>query len=390
MLGLYQTAPSDRNLQPTGHRHDRATKRTGQMSEQVSTAPPPPPAPPEPRRRRVWRFVGIALVVVAVVLVVAANVIRVPYVIISPGEATPLDGEVVSISGAETYPDDPGDLLFLTVRVSTDEPTVWRYLFSQLDGDVSIEKKERVLGCATFEESARLNELLMQQSQDTATAVALEKLGYQVDPGTSSVVIVDVLCDGPADDRLEQGDTITAIDGQPVTTNEQVRPLVQAHAPGDDLTVTVDRDGERQDIVVRLGSADGTALLGIATQDFVAQEFPIDVTIDTARVGGPSAGLAFTLAIIDDLTPGSLTGGERVAVTGSIQPDGAVGIVGGVAQKAVTARTNGVRLMLVPKGEAKQARERAEGMKVVAVSSIDDALAALRRAGGDPITPVGT
>lgn len=360
------------------------------MSEQIGTAlPPPPPALPERRPRRVWRFLGIALVVTVVVLVVAANVIRVPYVIISPGEATPLDDDVVSISGAETYP-DVGDLLFLTVRVSTDEPTVWRYLFSQLDSDVSIEKKERVLGCASFEESARLNELLMQQSQDTATAVALGKLGYPVDPGTTSVVIVNVLCDGPSDGRLEQGDTITAIDGQPVTTNEQVRPLVQAHQPGDDLTVTVDRDGTSTDVTVRLGSADGTALLGIATQDFVAQEFPIDVSIDTARVGGPSAGLAFTLAIIDDLTPGSLTGGTRVAVTGSIQPDGSVGIVGGVAQKAVTARTNDVQLMLVPKGEAKEAREHADGMKVVAVASIDDALAALRRAGGDPITPTGT
>jgi PDZ domain-containing protein len=343
----------------------------------------------------------VALVLVAVIAV-AGNVIHVPYVIISPGEATPLDDDIVSISGAQTYSDDAGDLLFLTVRVSTDEPSLWRYLFAQVDDNVSVQKKETVLGCATFEESAQLNDLLMEQSQDTATAVALDKLGYTVVDDGSKVVIVDVQCDGPSQGRLRQGDAITAIDGQAVTTGEQVRPLVQAHQPGDDLAITVDRGGTPTDLTVRLGEAPcpaasrlrgecaaGVAYLGIVTQTFLEQTFPIDVDIDTARVGGPSAGLAFTLAIIDELTPGDLTGGERVAITGSIQPDGAVGIVGGVEQKAVTARDNGVRMMLVPAGEAKAARERAGGMRVVAVKTIDDALAALELAGGEPVTPVG-
>ena len=86
-------------------------------------------------------------------------------------------------------------------------------------------------------------------------------------------------------------------------------------------------------------------------------QFPVNVKINTQLVGGPSAGLAFTLAIIDDLTPGSLTGGKQVAVTGTINPDGTVGEVGGVEQKAITARTNGVQLMIVPKKEVKAARD---------------------------------
>ncbi len=138
---------------------------------------------------------------------------------------------------------------------------------------------------------------------------------------------------------------------------------------------------------VRLGRRDGVGYVGIATQSFSNSSFPVDIQIDTERVSGPSAGLAFTLAIIDDMTPGELTGGKRVAVTGSIQPGGTVGIVGGVEQKAVTARDDGARLMIVPVGEAKAARAHAGSMKVVAVRNVDEALAALAANGGDPVPP---
>jgi PDZ domain-containing protein len=131
----------------------------------------------------------------------------------------------------------------------------------------------------------------------------------------------------------------------------------------------------------------GTPCLGISTELFTSYQFPIDVQINTERVGGPSAGLAFTLAVIDDLTPGALTGGRRVAVTGAIAPDGSVGEVGGVEQKAITARTNGIQLMIVPKAEVKDARRGAGNVPVVGVSTIDDALSALQKAGGAPVPP---
>ena len=119
----------------------------------------------------------------------------------------------------------------------------------------------------------------------------------------------------------------------------------------------------------------------------MSYHFPINITINTERVGGPSAGLAFTLAIIDDLTPGKLTDGKQVAVTGAIASDGSVQPVGGVEQKAITARHNGVDLMLVPAAEVKDARKGADGMKVAGVSTLDDALAALTRVGGTAVPP---
>src|SRR5205085_2605882 len=131
---------------------------------------------------------------------------------------------------------------------------------------------------------------------------------------------------------------------------------------------------------VKAGSRAGQTFLGISSTDIQRHHFPIDVNIDTERVSGPSAGLAFTLAIIDDLTPGDLTGGRRVAITGTIEPDGTVGPVGGVEQKAVAGRDAGATLMLVPPDEFKDAKAHAGGMKVVRVATLADALAALRKA----------
>jgi PDZ domain-containing protein len=329
--------------------------------------------------------------VLVALLVAAMAVVRVPYVIISPGTATALDRRIVSISGAPTYR-HRGGLLYLTVRVSDSDPNVWRWLVAQLDDDVTVDKREDVIGCASYADNGRLQDDLMRQSQDIAKELSLRKLGYEVPEVGTSALIVDVECGGPSQGRLRPGDRITAVEGAPVSTAEAVGPLVKAHAPGERLQVTVDREGEARDVTVRLGARDGAGFLGIRSQTQRDWKFPVDVKIDTRRVSGPSAGLAFSLAIIDDLTPGSLTGGRKVAVTGSIEPDGTVGPVGGVAQKAVAARDAGATLMLVPVGEAAAARSHAGSMRIVPVRTLDDALRALAAAGGSevPLAPTPT
>ena len=108
------------------------------------------------------------------------------------------------------------------------------------------------------------------------------------------------------------------------------------------------------------------------------------MTIDSGRVGGPSAGLEFALSIVDQLTPGELTGGRRVAVTGTIELDGSVGPVGGVPQKAVTVKRSGAMLFLVPTAQVEDARSRAgAGIEVVGVDTLDDAIRELGARGGD-------
>lgn len=372
------------------------------MAEELAAPPAPdgPPDGPTPddpfgwgvrRLRHPWLVLtGAVLASLVVVALLVAPFIHVPYVIVSPGNATPLDDTVVQVHGASTYEHD-GELLYLTVTVSNRDPNLYRWLFAKLDPDTEVSKRQTVIGCAGYEESNRLAVSAMDQSQETAKAVALQRLGYTVATDAGPVLIVDVICGGPSQGRLELGDQIVAIDGQPVNSAEDVRPPIVAHRPGDTAVFTVMRDDERLDVKVRLGGRKDAntdarvPFAGIYTQQQVRHQLPVTVDIDTQRVSGPSAGLAFTLAIIDQLSPGNLTGGKNVAVTGAILEDGSVGIVGGVKQKAVTARRAGAKLMIVPRDEVADARSRAGGMKVVGVDTIDDALRALERAGGAPI-----
>jgi PDZ domain-containing protein len=129
----------------------------------------------------------------------------------------------------------------------------------------------------------------------------------------------------------------------------------------------------------------GRAVIGIAPEDRIVDfDFPVDVTIDSGNVGGPSAGLAFTLAVLDVLTPGELTGGHRVAVTGTMSLDGTVGPVGGAAQKAITVRDAGYEVFLVPSDELDEVQATVgSDLQVVAVDTLAEALEALGSLGGN-------
>ncbi len=331
------------------------------------------PSPPRPRRRRTLGLVAAILAGVLAVAAVAAAVIHVPYVIVSPGDAAALNARTVTVSGAPTYP-HRGQVLFLTVQVSTQDPNLYRWAFASLSSSDSVEKKQDVLGCASYAADGRLNDLLWTDSQDTAKAVALTRLGYPVTHLADAVVVADVQCGGPADHHLQVGDLITAVDGQPVTTATAVRPLVVAHKPGDLIHLTVRRGSQPVDVTVRAGASGGHAFLGIVSQTLSAWRFPITVKINIPSVSGPSAGLAFTLALINQLAPGDLTGGHRIATTGTIESDGSVGPVGGVVQKEIAAKRHGAVAMLVPTDEASDARAHADGLRIFPVANINDAL----------------
>ncbi len=367
-----------------------------------SGQPPVGPPPQSGRASAIAATVGTVVGVLLMLAAIAGFVVRVPYVVISPGEATALDDHVVTVDGASTFAHD-GRFLYLTVRVTTQDPSLWQIVRGWLDPASDVVKREQIVDCLAPDESGLLNARDMRQSQDDAKQVALTKLGYQV-PVESIEVTVIRACPGvPANGLLRVGDRITAVDGTSVARSAEVGNAVRAHRPGDEVRVTVSRDGSSVEVPVVTGRAapDGTcrkgsgggsdaiACLGIATQEFGSYQFPVRIDIDTANVGGPSAGLAFTLALIDDLTPGELTGGRSVAVTGAISADGSVLEVGGVKQKAARAHDAGVRLMIVPRAEAAEARRYAGDTRVVGVRTVDDALAALRRAGGSPLSPNG-
>jgi PDZ domain-containing protein len=341
----------------------------------------------ERSKRRVLTVVAAVVAALVVIVAVVAAFVRLPYVLISPGSASPVE-DAVEIEGARTYEHD-GSVLFLTVSVSDQRPNAYVVLSGWLDDDVDVLPEEDVFGDNSRKEERQLNQVAMTESQIVATKVSLEKLGYTVPVASYGVRAIEP--GSPAADELEVGDVITAVDGVPVSMVPDLGEVVRTRAPGDPVTLALTRDDESMTVTVATratpdGPNEGQAQIGV----FSAPEydFPVDVQIDTGDVGGPSAGLAFTLTILDELSPGDLTGGDEIAVTGTIESDGTVGPIGGVAQKAVAARRAGARLFIVPRAEAAVARSHADGMRVAAVRDLDDALAALERSGGEPLEAV--
>lgn len=351
---------------------------------------PPPPAPPK-RRRRPLVAAGTVAGVIVVLTILAGTVIRLPYVLIAPGNAESVE-RVVKIEGAPTFA-HRGELLLLTVSVSRDRPNGFTVVSGWLDKNTEIVPEDEVLQGKSREEDRRLNRLEMANSQMTAKRVALERLGYTVPVTGTGAAVTRVQKGAPADGKLEVGDAITAVDGQPVTLAEQLGPAVRSRRPGEPVSFSVDRDGAPREVTVATRAAEGGTCPGRPQVGVVTRtrnekfDFPVDVQIDTGKISGPSAGLAFTLTIIDDLTPGDLTDGKKVAVTGTIEPGGAVGPIGGVEQKAVTADRAGAKLFLVPMPELKDAQARADGMKVVGIRTLDDALTELTNFGGEVSVP---
>jgi PDZ domain-containing protein len=373
----------------------RDEKAVGASAE-ASTVPaggqaPPPPPPPIPpaeqpapprRRRRIW---PIALTVLVVAFIIGAATVPLPYYAYRPGSVRDTE-PLIAVSDEETFPSD-GTISYTTVSLR--QSTLFGMLAGWLDDDIDVFPRDRVLGDRNAEENRTLNLQLMDTSKQVATQVALERLGQPVDVSITGETVVEVLPDLPAAGVLEAGDTITAVEGERLDEPDDLTCLLADNDPGDELTVTVEpQSGSNpRDVELALGADPNDPDRGIIGVSVVTRgidfDFPVDVTIDTGDVGGPSAGLAFTLAIIDDLTPGDLTGGARVAVTGTISSDGSVGPVGGTGQKAAAVRDQDYDVFLVPSADYEAAREHAGDVDVVAVDTLDEALDALAERGGN-------
>lgn len=348
-------------------------------------APPLPDAPISRNRPWLWWVGGIALLAAAGALF-AAFTVRIGYFEFRPGSARPTT-DLVSVAGEVAVYPPAGEVAFTTVSLR--QSTVASYLWSWFDDDVQVVEQEAILGNRSPQENRQLNLQLMDTSKQDAVRVALLALGYEVPVSIDGVVVVAVQEGAAAEGLLEAGDAVVAIDGEPLDDIDDVTRIMGPKRPGDTVTLgvdPVDRDELRQVPVVLGASPDAPekGLIGIQLEPRTpAYAFPIDVSIDSGNVGGPSAGLAFTLALLDVLTPGELTGGLDVAVTGTIDGQGQVGDVGGVRQKVAAAIDEGYDVFLVPQREHDEARERAgNAIEVIAVGTLRDALDALASLGG--------
>ena len=331
-------------------------------------------------RHQLTLFVAAAGVLAAAV---AAVVLPVPYVILSPGPTLNTLGRgpggrpLIQITGHRTYP-TAGHLNLVTVSFQggpSDSLNVFAALRAWLTPHDAVVPQEELFGPGQSQQQvAREDTQQMTSSQQAATAAALCVLGIKF---TS---VITVAAEGyPAHDVLRRGDVITAVDGKPVTCKRDAAALIRAHAPGAPVTLTVVRTtgGDRVTRVFHLKTADlgGHAVVGVS-QNYV---FPFNVNIRVGDIGGPSAGLMFALGIVDKLSPINLTDGKFIAGTGEISTNGAVSPIGGIQQKMVGARQAGATIFLTPAANCADAAGAVPaGMRLVKVSTLGGAVTDLK------------
>lgn len=337
----------------------------------------------------------VAAGVAVVLLVVALVASPLPYVTMEPGPTVDVLGDtdeepVVSIDGARTYP-TTGQLRLVTVSESTYEHQVRlvEAMGAWLDEEDALLPREVVFPEQTTGADERaVSAAQMVNSQDTAVAAALERLGYDLETFPE---VVGVSADGPSAGKLELRDRLRRIDGRPTPTLRSVYRRLADVEPGDTVSVVVERgsfddpDVERVRITTVADPDDpDRALIGIFPG--TGYEFPFTVEVGIGSgIGGPSAGLMFALAIYDALTPGKLTGGRDIAGTGTITADGQVGDIGGVRQKVFGARRDGATLFLVPPGNcADVVGLDADGIRLARAESLESAIETLTAYADDP------
>jgi PDZ domain-containing protein len=341
-----------------------------------------PHADPLPKLARVWWVTG-PLLVVTLLAALVITFLPSGYFVDAAGSAVDTTALVKFPAGVKTYSHE-GGIRFVTVS-ETSRPIFGQALAGWLKPTSDVFPRKAILGNVGTVEEQRFGAVLMLNSKHAAAYQALARLGLKVQMTGGGVFVEEIVDGSPAKGRLSIGDTITEIDGTSVHTVNDISRYMKTATIGRRITITVNRLGVSQakKVPLTIGSTtrDGKRVpfLGIYMQTSPHFQFPFDVEIDTGNVGGPSAGLALTLSIMDQLSPTSVTNGNEVAVTGTIQVDGSVGEIGGIRQKVAAVREAGVHYFLVPTANVHDAKEVAgSDLKIIPVKSLDDALAKLK------------
>lgn len=304
--------------------------------------------------------------------------LAVPYAAQGPGPTFNTLGEVdgapvVEITGVDSD-ETSGNLNMTTVSVRTNmtlAQAVGRWLFTN---DTMVPIEQVMPPDKSEEEIQQSNEQAFVSSEAAATVAAMNYLGKP-----TIVVVHDTVEGTAADGSVEPADIILAVDGTEVSQPGVVQEIVRSKAPGDTLELTLERNDEERTETITLGEhpeEEGVALLGITMTS--EPEESINVEYNLNDIGGPSAGMMFSLAVIDKLSPGELNGGNFVAGTGTISEDGTVGPVGGIQHKVTAAKEEGAELFLAPADNCAEALRARPGDLVIAkVNTLDDAIAAM-------------
>ncbi len=335
------------------------------------------------REHERFRISGLQILLIILPLVILTFFVPTGIYMERPGDAVQVDNRI-QIQGAQTY-ENPGALMLTTVSLI---PSSLLELSVALFGNSKLESEVSLLG--PNPDPNRNNQVemdAMNQSKQAAAAVALIHLGYDVSV-VQEGVLVDAVAPGlPADGKLQVGDLITTVNGQPALTTTALKSIVVAAGIGAALTLHVSRGGQNLDIA--LTSAEnpakpGEPVIGIADEDKVSIELPFPVQFDTGGIGGPSAGTMMALSVIDVLTPGGITGGKQIAGTGTIDVQRNVGAIGGINFKIRAAESAGAVAFIYPVDNDSEVDKARAKIPLYPVKTLDEALQAAQAISSAP------
>jgi PDZ domain-containing protein len=313
--------------------------------------------------------------------------VTVPFVALGPGPTFDTLGEadgkpVVAIEGTPVKPTS-GQLNMTTVS-QRDGLSLGQALVLWGSGSEQLLPRDLVFPAEKSREDIEKSQSAeFQRSEDNAEFAALNFLKYP-----QAVTAQNINDPGPSAGKLQDGDAIDKVDGTPVATVEEFSKLLKATKPGQEIVLDYRRkNAEPGTARITLGRNDDrdSGFLGIAVRDAPWAPFTIDFNL--ANIGGPSAGLMFSLAAVDKLTTGDINGGKFIAGTGSITPDGAIGPIGGISHKMVTAQKVGATVFLVPADNCEEARTvSGNTMELIKSENLQQTIEALETltSGGKP------
>lgn len=328
----------------------------------------------------------ISLLIIAVVVSLILSFVSLPVWAISPGKAQEV-AKLIKIENTKTS--SSGHILMTDVSLGPVSPLLW--IIDKFNPNVDLVPSSEILGNKPPSSFVPTGLDQMKQSKEAAIISALSYLGYNLHK-VHGAIVAGIAPSSVVSSKLHPGDLITKIDSSVVNSAPQFVSDISKHLPKESISLTYipaslvpDRPKDAsvyKTTTVVLGAKPGDSskpYLGIKIGDGVSYRAPLKITISTPGIGGPSAGLAFTLGIIDQLKGGNLTRGKMIAATGTISPDGSVGDVGGVPQKTIAVERAGARLFLVPPEEYKAALSKATpALKVESVSTLAQAVADIR------------
>ena len=223
---------------------------------------------------------------------------------------------------------------------------------------------------------------MMEESKTIAKIVALQRLGYDARATGEGARVEQLMPGNTVEGILRVGDIVVSADGQVVQTASDLVNTVRRHKPGELVSFTIRRGDATSEARANTKESDGEpgiAVVGVLIKTYnFGHNLPVQIQIDSENIGGSSAGLMFTLGIVDAMTPGGVTAGHKIAGTGTISLDGSGGPIGGVTQKVMGAETSGAEYFLSPAENYEAAKRAARRIQVVNVATVDDAVTFLK------------